>query len=86
MMYHLIFADLVRRWPAYTKRGLQKLKKRDAEFPQPFFSTPTGRGNKWRVQDILAYEEMRPELLDQTMKKRKVARFALAVFKKRAGG
>jgi hypothetical protein len=84
MVENFTLADLRRRWH-YTRQGAQYLRKHDPEFPLPFVTTPTGRGNLWRLEDILAYEERRPELLCAVAKKRKVARFALAVFKKRAG-
>lgn len=86
MSEHLIFADLVRRW-VYTRQGLQRLRKTDDEFPKPFAKfRGTNKGSRWRLEDVEAYEEKRPELLDDRLKKRKVARFALAVLSKRGGG
>ena len=75
----LTFADLVHRW-VYTRYGLQKLRKRDPEFPEPFRTFPGNRGNLWRREEIVAYEAKRPELLSETTKKRKVARYAHCIF------
>jgi len=81
MTEHLTFADLVRRW-VYTRRGLQKLRKRDPEFPEPIATIKgSNKGALWRLEDIIAYEEKMPELLDEKKKRSKVARFAMAVLR-----
>ena len=77
MSDNFILADLIRRW-VYTRQGVQRLKKNDPDFPKPFATYPSGRGNRWREEDVLAYEAKRPELLDATKKWRKVAGFARA--------
>lgn len=78
----LTFADLVNRW-VYTRYGLQKLRKRDVDFPKPVRVRLHNRGNLWRLEDIEVYEKIRPELTDEKVKKRKVASFAYCVMKGR---
>lgn len=76
-------ADLVDRW-VYSRQGVHKLV-RSADFPNPALAINRGRTKAWRLSDIEAYEQGRPELRDEVMKVRKQVGYYIANCRKEAG-
>lgn len=65
----LSITDLCDRWN-YTKSGIHKLVKTD-EFPKPFAIVSKGKIRIFKEEDIKIYEQSRPWLFDQEIKKQR---------------
>ena len=65
----LSITDLCYRWN-YTKSGIHKLVKTD-EFPKAFAIVSRGRIRIFKEEDIKIYEQNRPWLFDQEIKKQR---------------
>ena len=76
---YLGFADLVKRW-VYTRQGVHLLL-RHRDFPAPAFVINQGRTKVWRRDEIEAYEQKHPELLDTEIKRAKGRGYARAIMK-----
>ena len=72
-------ADLAARW-GYTRQGVHQLAGRPG-FPAPVTAVNDGRVRVWLLADVEAFEQGRPELGDQTAKRRKQTGFYLARMK-----
>ena len=66
----LALSDVVRRW-VYSKQGVLKLMSADERFPGVVATVCDGRVRLWLEADILAYEQDRPWLLDDGLKRRR---------------
>ncbi len=69
-------ADLAARW-SYTRQGVHQLAARTG-FPEPVAAVNGGRIRVWLLADIEAFEQGRPELNDQVVKRRKQIGYYLA--------
>lgn len=72
-------ADLAARW-GYTRQGVHQLATRPG-FPTPVAAVNGGRVRVWMLADVEVFEQGRPELGDQTAKRRKQTGFYLARMK-----
>jgi hypothetical protein len=82
-MQYFGMVDLLKRWPAYGRRGIEYWRKRD-DFPKPTTVVNDGHTPLWSQDDIARFEQDKPELFDKAKKRRKVARFAVGNLKKKA--
>ena len=73
LMTYLAFGDLVKRWTAYTPRGVRKLIS-SADFPAPLFALNVGKTKVWSLPIIQLYERDHPELTSHLAKRNKVRR------------
>lgn len=69
IMNLLSITDLCDRWN-YTKSGIHKLVKTD-EFPKPFSVVSRGKIRIFKEEDIKIYEQNKPWLFDQEIKKQR---------------
>ena len=75
-VYHSM-ADLARRWPVYTRRGVYKLTRSD-NFPAPAITDGTGRIKLWHAADVATYEAAHPEVSSEDAKRNKIKRAGYA--------
>lgn len=71
----LSISDLCDRW-GYTKSGIHKLVKTE-EFPKPFAFVSRGKIRIFHEEDIRVYEQNKPWLFDQEIKKQRQNLFLL---------
>lgn len=64
-------ADLATRWEM-TRQGVHQRSKNDPDFPQPYTHVQNRRLPLYLLEDIEAYEEKNPELLDPVFRERKI--------------
>ena len=71
----LSISDLCDRW-GYTKAGIHKLVKTE-EFPKPFAVVSRGKVRIFQEKEIRIYEQNKPWLFDQEIKKQRQNLFLL---------
>ena len=71
----LSISDLCDRWN-YTKAGIHKLVK-TKEFPKPYAIVSRGKIRVFHEEDIKIYEQNKPWLFDQKIKKQRQNLFLL---------
>jgi hypothetical protein len=88
-MQFLGLLDLCKRWGKeggnYTRKGIYNLRN-SADFPVPRHVINCGQTPVWALADIQDFEELHPELLDEKLKRAKVASYALCNRLKRMAG